>query len=261
MKIKYEDGKYIVELEDDELIDIHTKENENVSINSIPFSNTKKEKSSDITDRNIIIVACNAWLDYFKMKHDAFKEAVLSRQNKKKKYSMVLYFGDENKSEDKTISLEIINPKTGIPVIKGPSIMINRENIDVYNYLVAHVLSYYISENYSETQIDITNAYKPVYLFSNVITKPFSTSFPRGSEYQPLVAVLSELTFDPKYNLLALEIINNHNDNFSSHSIPREMEEKIKDQVLVYPIINNNEFVLGYMPSAEGFQYIKNKKK
>ena len=103
--------------------------------------------SQDIIDK------CDRWLEMFRKIHDKFKELVLKDKYREQSITMVVSFeAPKNGIKPGTISLAL--NRYNITIQDGANIKVDAIDKDVYAYLVANVLDYYVSKNYKDTKIN-----------------------------------------------------------------------------------------------------------
>ena len=86
---------------------------------------------------------------------------------------------------------------------EGVTISIDEENENIYAYLMANVLSYYLSKNYNGTEIDYLSFNWNGTLYSNIET-------PIG-ETRPIISRLSPLYNSINYARIVKSLLRNHN--------------------------------------------------
>lgn len=171
-----------------------------------------------------IIEKCDKWFDIFKQVHDKFKEKVLTDKYRKQKVVMELSFSEfsllsDNNIKGRRIDLYLMQP-AGI-FKEGVSISINEANEDIYSYLVACVLDYYISKNLGDKEIDLDN-------FKSVL---HSNEQPdRETRLVPMIASLASLTGLSKYYRIVVTLLRNHNVGESSEQIIANLRNRISNQ-------------------------------
>lgn len=101
-----------------------------------------------------IINKCDKWIEMFKKVHDVFKKLVLSEKYRKQEIVMELSFTDSN---IKGNSINMNLKRYGDIIQEGVTISIDEISSDIYTYIMANVISYYISKNYNGTNIDYLN--------------------------------------------------------------------------------------------------------
>ena len=170
-----------------------------------------------------IIKKCDEWLDMFKEVHDAFKKLVLTDKYRKQNVVMKLYFStffSSTDRNDKGRSIDLDLKQFGTTLKEGVTISIDESNEDVYSYLVASVLDYYVSQNLGGQQIDLM--YSTNTLYSN-------EKHERGTP-APIQAELSSLTESSKYYNIVTSILGNHNVGESSEQLIANLRNRISNQ-------------------------------
>ena len=174
-----------------------------------------------------IIEKCDKWLEMFRKIHDKFRELVLSEKYKKQHIVMMLSFtsfislSNEN-IKGRTIDLDLKQYDTIIQ--EGVTISIDEktEN-DIYAYLVANVLDYYISQNYVDEEIDDLRYWN---------WDLYSAETLQDGESVPIFSNLSLLREIPEYEKIVISIIGNHNVGLSSNQLISNLKNKISDRQL-----------------------------
>ena len=103
---------------------------------------------------------------------------------------------------------------------EGVTISIDEVNGEVYSYLAASVLDYYVSQNLKGQQIDLMDFNGSLY--SNEKHK-------RGTPV-PMLARLGSLTESPKYREIVNKILINHNLGESSKQLIANLRNGISNQ-------------------------------
>ena len=174
-----------------------------------------------------IIEKCDKWLEMFRKIHDKFRELALSEKYRKQHIVMMLSFtsfislSNEN-IKGRTIDLNLKQYNTIIQ--EGVTISIDEETEkDIYAYLVANVLEYYISQNYVGEEIDDLKDWD---------WHLHSTETPQDGESVPIFSNLSLLREIPEYEKIVISIIGNHNVGLSSNQLISNLRNKISDRQL-----------------------------
>lgn len=204
--------------------------------------NTYIEKNEEIVKK------CDEWIELFKEVHDIFKKLTLQDKYRKQNITMDLNFCQffslcEPKIKGRTISLDLVQLNTNI--LEGLNINIEDKNIAAYDYLMANVLDYYISQNYKDTEIDINSPDFNWVLYSNEKTEKFSV--------RPIVANLGSFPEYEKYKKLIINIVTCHNLGMPNDQLLNNLRDNIKNQELSE--ISNDDFSY----SNEQHKLIKNK--
>lgn len=170
-----------------------------------------------------IIEKCDNWLDMFKKVHDKFKKIVLTDEYRKQNVIMELSFSrffsfSDGNVKGRTIDLDL--KQYGTILKEGVTISIDEANEDVYSYLVASVLDYYVSKNLSGKEIDLLN-------FNSIL---YSNKEHKIGETVPMLAMLGSLTESPEYYKIVAGILDNHNIDESSEQIISNLRNGISSQ-------------------------------
>ena len=155
----------------------------------------------------------------FKKVHDVFKKIVLSEKYRKQEIVMELSFTDSN-IKGNSINLNL--KRYGDIIQEGVTISIDEINSDIYAYLMANVISYYISKNYKDTIIDYSDLSWNYILFSNIKTPKF--------EIDPIISSLSTLYDSPNYSRIIKSILGSHNLGIPTDQIISNLRNKISSQ-------------------------------
>jgi len=170
-----------------------------------------------------IIKKCDLWLDMFKQVHDAFKKLVLTDKYREQQVRMELYSSNffsytDKDLKGKTIDLNLQRNNTILK--EGVTISIDEANEDVYSYLAASVLDYYVSQNLEGQQIDLMD-------FNGVL---YSTEKHKQGTAVPIYANFISLTESPKYRKIVTSILINHNLGESSEQLIANLRNRISNQ-------------------------------
>lgn len=170
-----------------------------------------------------IIKKCDNWLDMFKKVHDTFKKMVLTDKYRKQKVVMelsfptIFSFSDSN-VKGRTINLDL--KQYGTTLKEGVTILIDDENEDIYSYLVASVLDYYVSENLNGEEINLLGF--NYVLHSNIKNEEGATI--------PITANLGSLTESLECYKIVVSILGNHNVGESSEQIISNLRNRVSNQ-------------------------------
>ena len=169
-----------------------------------------------------IIEKCDKWLEMFRKIHDRFKELVLKDEYRKQNITMDLSFPSflSLNGDGRIIDLDLTQFNTILQ--DGVHISIDEANEDVYAYLVANVLDYYVSKNYVGTKINNMSMDFNGVLYSNEPKIDGSTV--------PMIAGLNSLMESFKLSRVVNGIIGVHNLGLSSKQIIDNLRNKISDQ-------------------------------
>ena len=155
----------------------------------------------------------------FKKVHDVFKKIVLSEKYRKQEIVMELSFTDSN-IKGNSINLNL--KRYGDIIQEGVTISIDEISSDIYAYIMANVISYYISKNYKDTIIDYSDFSWNYILFSNIKTPKF--------EIDPIISSLSTLYDSPNYSRIIKSILGSHNLGIPTDQIISNLRNKISSQ-------------------------------
>lgn len=170
-----------------------------------------------------IIEKCDNWFDMFKQVHDTFKKLVLTDGYRKQDVVMELSFANFFSLSDSNIKGRTINlalKQYGTILKEGVTISIDEANEDVYSYLVACVLDYYVSQNFGDKEVDLIN-------FDSIL---YSNEEHEGGATVPMLARLGSLTDSPEYDRIVANILGNHNIGESSEQIINNLRNRISNQ-------------------------------
>lgn len=164
-------------------------------------------------------------------KSDVFTKESLATLQKKMRVLCIEYFNKEYNLND------ILKPK-----LKGRNIDINvsdmdnytlmkeqleknqqkleQANEDVYSYLAACVLDYYVSQNLGDKEIDLLG-------FNSILYS--NEKYERGATV-PMLAMLGSLTESQEYYKIVASILGNHNIGESSEQIISNLRNRISNQ-------------------------------
>ena len=171
-----------------------------------------------------IINKCDKWIEMFKKVHEVKKKLVLSEKYRKQKIVMELsftkFFTFTDSRKGNSINLDL--KRYGDIIQEGVTISIDEINSDIYAYLMANVISYYISKNYKDTIIDYSDLSWNYILFSNIKTPKF--------EIDPIISSLSTLYDSPNYSRIIKSILGSHNLGIPTDQIISNLRNKISSQ-------------------------------
>ena len=167
-----------------------------------------------VVKKEEIIEKCDMWIEMFKKTHDYFKKITLSKKAAKENIKMEILFSDfVNSNGEKGHSIDIDLYRLNTIIKEGLTIDVSTSNI--YRYLLANVLDYYVSSNYSNASIDINNLNR--YLYSKNSKSIYSNIANSDENYN-------------KYYDVIIGILANHNLGESSKQIINNTRNKIYDQ-------------------------------
>lgn len=170
-----------------------------------------------------IIDKCDKWLDMFKRVHDVFAESVKTQEYREQSILMELCFSNFFSLNDKNVngkSIDLDLKQYGNIIKEGVTLSIDDENEDVFKYIYASVLDYYISRNLEGEEIDLMNFNGSLY--SRIEDGPSSSV--------PMIASLSTLTQVPDYYRIFATIAGNHNIGETSDQLIANLRNRIKAQ-------------------------------
>lgn len=170
-----------------------------------------------------IIRKCDQWFDMFKQVHDTFKKLVLTDKYRQQNVAMELSFETFFSPSDSNVKGKIIDldlKQYGKILQEGVRILIDEANEDIYSYLVAIVLDYYVSQNLGSEEIDLM--YFNGTLYSD-------EKYERGT-ISPMLAMLGTLTESTKYYRIVASILGNHNIGESSEQLIANLRNRISNQ-------------------------------
>lgn len=169
-----------------------------------------------------IIRKCDRWIEMYKEIHDKFKELVLSQEYIDERVAMVLSFGKSYlfNCDDCFYTIDLDLQQYGNNIKEGVTISVDDSNI--YAYLIANVLDYYLSNNYLNKKVDFLTWNWG--LTSDVVV-------PRGGQI-PICSSLNILGETTYYSQIVTAIIGNHNLGESSEQLIFNLRNKISNQPL-----------------------------
>ncbi len=194
-----------------------------------------------------IIEKCDKWLDMFKQVHDTFKKLVLTDEYRKQHVTMELsfplfYSASDCALKGKSIHLDLKQNDTILT--EGVTISIDEANDDVYAYLAASALNYYISQNLGNKQIDLTN-------FTGTL---YSDEKCERYTVVPMLAAVGSIIYNSsKYFKIVYRIMGNHNIGESSEQLIANLKNLISNQQISDRIDSNIDY------SSEQCEYILKK--
>lgn len=169
-----------------------------------------------------ILKKCDIWLDMFRQVHDTFKKLVLTNEYRKQHVVMELSFSAfmGPNGSGKTIDLDLKHYDTIIK--EGVTISIDETNDDVYLYLAANVLEYYVSQNLGNQKINLMDFDGTLY--SNEKHEE-ETTFPMFANISLLIR-----PFVNEYYNIVTSIISNHNIGESSDQLIANLRNRVSNQ-------------------------------
>lgn len=174
-----------------------------------------------------IISQCDKWIEMFKQVHDVFRKLVLSEKYRKQNIVMNLSFTQFFTFTDPNIrgnSISLDLKQHGDIIQEGVTISTEEANADIYAYLMANVLDYYVSKNYNDTPIDYSNIDWNYTLYSNIET-------PKGSTF-PMMSSLSTLYESTDYSKIITSLLGSHNLGIPTDQIISNLRNRISSQQL-----------------------------
>lgn len=241
MKFKIKNGEQYIILEENDKINLATKNGAmeinvnrqngklDISGNSEIINSIKGDGILDkinfptTVSKEEIIKACDHWLKMFEEMHDKYKELVLTEKYREQGVSMHLTFEEVFSPNEKLIAKNIaLKLKKGNILIQdGVSITIPTSGDDIYKYLIASVLNYYISKNYEDTPINDKNC------IDNVLHSKYYD----GTSSSPMMAHANYL-YNSQFFDTTKRITTQHNLGFASEQLIRDLKEDIHSQIL-----------------------------
>ena len=170
-----------------------------------------------------IIEKCDKWLEMFKQVHDIFKKLVLTDEYRNQNVIMELSFPTFFSFADSNVKGRVIDlnlKQHGTILKEGVTISIDEANEDVYSYLAASVLDYYVSQNLKGQQIDLMD-------FNSILYS--NEKRERGTTF-PMLAMLGSLTESSEYYKMITSILGNHNVGESSEQLIANLRNRISNQ-------------------------------
>lgn len=168
-----------------------------------------------------LVVRCEEWLDMFNEELEYFKDFV--RKESFHSDSKIMLEVSFNRFQSKidsrtgrTIRIDLVSP---ISIIQeGASIDVDDENGTLYRYLVASVISKYLSVCCAVTKVDIGLSWD---MKLHDCSRDLSTMY------------LSNLLQDSEYSRIIYQIIGCHNIGISTDQIISDLREQIVPQCLL----------------------------
>lgn len=247
MKIEKIDGEQFIILEDNEKVCLTTagkigknnititenKDKINIFGDSTLVNSIRGEGMLEkvyippVISSDDIIRKCDEWLEMFKEVHDVFKKLVLSEKYRKQNITMELSFTQflsctVHNIKGNSINLDL--KQYGNIIQEGVTISIDEINSDIYAYLMANVLEYYVSKNYNDIQIDYLDIDWNYNLYSSIDTS-------RGKTV-PMISTLSTLFDSVDYSKIIISLLGNHNLGISGDQIISNLKNRISSQQL-----------------------------
>ena len=170
-----------------------------------------------------IIEKCDKWLDMFKQVHDTFKKLVLTDEYRKQHVVMELSFPTFYSLTDSNVKGRVIDldlKQHGRILKEGVTISTDEEDKDIYSYLIASVLNYYVSQNLVNQKINLVE-------FNDILYS--DEKYEKGTT-TPVLANLSSLTKSSNYYQIVASILGNHNVGESSEQLIANLRNRISNQ-------------------------------
>ena len=228
MKFKVENGKQFIILDENDKICITTKKagtsmNIDVTcqngeldiadnsgiINSIKGNGMlEKVYLPPVTSKEEIIKKCDDFLKLFEDIHDKFKKLITQKPEISMYLSFSKNFIQNGEIASRTIELDLT--QNGFAFLNGVSISIPVSSDDIYRYLIASVLNYYLSQNYAHIQVK----------YENLNTRDLSATLNISS-------MINSYLSKTVYTLLTL-----HNADIPAGQYIEELKNKIQSQSL-----------------------------
>ena len=193
-----------------------------------------------------IIYKCDKWLEMFKKIHDEFKFLAsmdeYREQNVVMELSFPLFFSYEDSNiNGRKIYLDLKQYSTIVQ--DGGFIAVDAENQDVYAYLVANVLDYYLSQNYKDTKINNTSMNYNDILYSN--DQSMMANLTPLMESYVLSSVVNSIIGAHNLGVSAEQIIDNLRKNIANQQLGESFDSGISytERQLEHIIIGDNENV------------------
>lgn len=169
-----------------------------------------------------IVEKCDEWLEIFKSVHDKFRELVLDENYKKQSVTMELtfyeYFSiDDSTKKGRKIDLDLV--RYGKIIQEGVTISVDYVNDAVFKYLLANVVSYYVSVNYENAIIHDED-----FSWNNVLYS--------GDNGKEMFCNLRGVYENSNYTQILSSILTNHNLNVSSAQTIENVKNQIHNQAL-----------------------------
>ena len=197
-----------------------------------------------VISKDDIIKKCDQWLDIFKKVHDEFKKLVLKNKYRNQNITMELvlssYHSTVSNDEGNYISLSL--EQYSHQINKGVSIYIDDKNSDLYKYLAASVLDYYLSQNLEGREFDFMD-------FNGTLYSIYSHE---GSTV-PMMANTTSLMQEAEYAQMISCMLGNHNVGESSEQLLSDLKNNIRNQQL------SEEFEHGIEDSTRQSKFILKK--
>lgn len=263
MKIENQDGKQVIILEKNDEIKIKKSDsNDSITLqmdkNKINISGSSdiigtikgrgmldKVYVPPVISSTDIIAKCDKWLDIYKKVHDEFKKSVLETNFRENQVCMELILGNYFSLDDftikgKTIDLNLKQYNTTVQ--EGVTISIPDDNEDVYAYLIANVLDYYVEQNHKGKKINNMTMNFNGILYSNIEKEDKSCV--------PMLASISTIMESQYLSRVVNSVLSAHDLGLSTNQIIDNLRNRIDNQ----QIEDNLDFGISY--SERQYQHI-----
>ena len=152
----------------------------------------------------------------FKKTHDYFKKITLSKKAAKENIKMEILFSDfVNYNGEKGHSIGINLYKLNTIIKEGLTIDVS--TINIYRYLLANVLDYYVSSNYANTSIDFN--YLNRFLYSKNTKSIYASISNSDENYNKYCDVIIGILANHNLGESSNQIINNTRNNIYNQQI------------------------------------------
>ena len=222
---KKNDKKYIIldENESVSLIATGKRQTTAASVNNYEgrIEVVPDPKSLDVIKNESVIEKCDRWFETFTKVHDMFRDLALTDRCKKRDINMQVgvssYVYVNAKGTGKCIDIDL--KRRGDMIQEGPFLEIPTENEDVFKYMFARVLEYYLTKNYGDTEIVLPDIWS--YRLTSGDQVEYEEVFP--AEFN--MSILREL---PEYRELIKKIIYKYNLGLPLKPLIEELRSKIE---------------------------------
>jgi hypothetical protein len=222
---KKNDKKYII-LDENESVSLIAKgkrQTNGMNVTNIDGRMDVKAdpKSLDVIKNESVIEKCDRWFETFTKVHDMFRDLALTDRCKKRNINMQVgvssYAYLNAKGTGKCIDIDL--KRHGDMIQEGPFLEIPTENEDVFKYMFARVLEYYLTKNYGDTEIVLPDIWS--YRLTSGDQVEYEEVFP--AEFN--MSILREL---PDYRELIKKIVYKYNLGLPIKPLIEELRNKIE---------------------------------
>jgi hypothetical protein len=222
---KKNDKKYII-LDENESVSLIAKgkrQTNGMNVTNIDGRMDVKAdpKSLDVIKNESVIEKCDRWFETFTKVHDMFRDLALTDRCKKRNINMQVgvssYAYLNAKGTGKCIDIDL--KRRGDMIQEGPFLEIPTENEDVFKYMFARVLEYYLTKNYGDTEIVLPDIWS--YRLTSGDQVEYEEVFP--AEFN--MSILREL---PDYRELIKKIVYKYNLGLPIKPLIEELRNKIE---------------------------------